>query len=121
MYKDIGSEDKSVKCIDLLADSQSAKVVGREPRLPRSQQSYLGEVALHPTEGEQGVDQTVRCEDKVDGSRHDDQGGGTIDTGGEYEAHRYVQKWLSKKFRSCARLIRLRGCVGFRLTFGCTE
>ena len=66
------------------------QVVGREPSLPWPQQAHLGEVALHPTEDEQGVDKITRCEDRVDGSRHDDQGGGTIDIISEHEAHRYV-------------------------------
>ena len=31
MYRDIGSDDKSVKCIDLLTDSQSAKSLAENP------------------------------------------------------------------------------------------
>ena len=31
MYRDIGSEDKLVKCIDLLTDNQSAKSLAENP------------------------------------------------------------------------------------------
>ena len=31
MYRDIGSDDKTIKCIDLLTDSQSAKSLAENP------------------------------------------------------------------------------------------
>ena len=31
MYRDINSDDKSIKCIDLLTDSQSAKSLAENP------------------------------------------------------------------------------------------
>ena len=70
IYRDIGSMKAAVKCIDLLTDSQSAKLLAENPVYHGRSKHILAK--WHFIKSEQRVDQAVRRKDRVDGSRHDD-------------------------------------------------